>query len=183
MAKVKKEIPKYTVIKDTREQQGYYFAPYDVCAGMVDRKLDTGDYTIDGLEGNVCIERKASPEELAINLGQKKHAFLKEIERMKDFKHKYLILEFSAEDLMKFPQESRIPKDRLPDKNKTESNNEKKEKRKVIITGKYMMKCLMEFQLYDDIHVLFCGDKHNAFLTLSSLFKRIHEMYTIGRKK
>ena len=51
------------------------------------------------------------------------------------------------------------------------------------ITGKYMLKCLMEFQLYNNVHVLFCGNKHNAFLTVSSILKRVNEMYTIGRKK
>jgi hypothetical protein len=51
------------------------------------------------------------------------------------------------------------------------------------ITGKYMLKCLIEFELYNDVHVLFCGDRRNAFLAVSSIFKRINEIYTIGRKK
>ena len=45
-----------------------------------------------------------------------------------------------------------------------------------------MLKCLIEFELYNDVHVLFCNDKHTAFLAVSSIFKRINEMYTIGRK-
>ena len=84
MAKYKKA-PSFTVIRDTREQEGYYFSEYDTCAGMIDQKLDTGDYSIVGMEEKICIERKGSVEELAINLGQKKHAFLNEIERMTDF--------------------------------------------------------------------------------------------------
>ena len=87
--------PNFYVIKDTREQDGYYFSKYGNCLGMVEEKLDTGDYAIQGLEDKVCVERKGWVEELAINLGQKKHAFLNEIERMKDFPHKFLILEFS----------------------------------------------------------------------------------------
>ena len=75
--------PKYTVIRDTREQEGYYFSEYDLCLGMIDQKLDTGDYSIVGLEDKICVERKGCVEELAINLGQKKHTFLREIERMK----------------------------------------------------------------------------------------------------
>lgn len=165
---VYKIAPPFTVIKDTREQDGYYFSAFNTCAGMIEHKLDTGDYTIQGLEDKICVERKGCVEELAVNLGQKKYAFLNEIDRMKVFPHKFLILEFSLEDLLKFPDETRIPI---------------KNKASLKITGKYMIKCLMEFALYNNVQVLFCGDKHNAFLAVSSLFKRINEMYTIGRKK
>ena len=158
----KKRIPNFTVIKDTREQEGYHFSKYDKCEGMVERKLDTGDYSIEGLEERICVERKASPEELATNLGQKKHAFMNEIERMKPFRHKFILLEFSLQDLVDFPEGSRIPES---------------QKAKVKISGKYMLKMLMEFQLKHNIHVVFCGNKYNAFLTLTSLFKRINEMY------
>ena len=160
--------PYFFVIKDTREQEGYYFGKYNTCAGMVERKLDTGDYSIEGLEDKICVERKGCVEELAQNLGQKKHAFLNEVERMKPFPHKFMVLEFSLEDLINFPENSRIPE---------------KKKASVKITGKYLLKCLLEFQLHDGIHVLFCGNKHNAFLAVSSIFKRVNEMYTTGRKK
>lgn len=160
--------PQYVVIKDTREQEGYFFNEFNTCKGMVERKLDTGDYSIEGLEDKICIERKGCIEELAVNLGQKKHAFLDEIERMKTFDHKFLILEFALEDLLKFPDESRIP-----DKNKSSLK----------ITGKYILKCLMEFQIYDGIQVVFCGNKHNAFLLVSSLLKRLNEKYTTGKLK
>ena len=160
--------PDFYVIKDTREQDGYYFSQYGNCLGMVEQKLDTGDYAVQGLEDKVCVERKGCVEELAINLGQKKHAFLNEVDRMKEFPHKFLVLEFSLQDLVDFPENSRIPE---------------KKKAFVKITGKYMLKCLMEFQLHDGVHVLFCGNKHNAFLTVSSILKRVNEMYTVGRKK
>jgi hypothetical protein len=160
--------PSYTVIKDTREQEGYFFNEFNTCKGMVEQKLDTGDYSILGLEDKICIERKGCIEELAVNLGQKKHAFLDEIERMKTFDHKFIILEFSLEDLLKFPDDTRIP-------NKNKSSMK--------ITGKYILKCLMEFQIYDQIQIVFCGNKHNAFLLVSSLLKRLNEKYTTGRLK
>ena len=163
-----KKAPDFTVIKDTREQEGYYFSKYNKCAGMVERKLDTGDYSLEGMEDKICIERKGCVEELAMNLGQKKHAFMNEIGRMEEFPHKFIILEFTLEDLVDFPENTRIPE---------------KQKSKIKITGKYMMKCLMEFQLHNNIHIIFCGDKHNAFLTVSSILKRVNEMYTVGRKK
>ena len=159
-----KNAPKFTVIKDTREQEGYFFKEYDKCAGMVERKLDTGDYSIEGMEDKICIERKGCVEELAQNLGKKKHAFINEIERMKSFPHKFIVLEFSLEDLVDFPENSRIPE---------------AQKKTLRITGKYMLKCLMEFQLKDNIHVVFCGSKYNSLLTLSIIFKRVNEMYNL----
>ena len=54
-----KKAPPYTVIKDTREQDGYTFTAfsgrYHKCDGMIVRKLDTGDYSLEGLEEKVCM--------------------------------------------------------------------------------------------------------------------------------
>ena len=118
-----KTAPDFTVIKDTREQDGYYFSKFNTCAGMIEHKLDTGDYSIEGMEDKICIERKGCVEELAQNLGSKKQTFLREIERMESFPHKYMILEFGLEDLIKFPKETRIPI---------------KNKSSVKITGRYL---------------------------------------------
>ena len=81
--------PPYTVIKDTREQEGHGYTfekfngRYTSCEGMIVQKLDTGDYTLVGLEDKLCIERKGRISELAINLGKDKTRFMKEIARMK----------------------------------------------------------------------------------------------------
>lgn len=163
--------PPYTVIKDTREQDGYTFEPFDgrytSCKGMVVRKLDTGDYSLEGLEDKLCIERKGRISELAVNLGKDKARFMREIERMKDFPYKFLILEFSLEDLMKFPVDSDIPEEKW---------------KSMKITNKYILKMLVEFQLYDGIHVIFCGSKKNAKFVINSILKRVNEFYSIGRK-
>ena len=171
MAKYKKATA-YTVIKDSREQEGYTFTPfsgrYHTCTGMVVKKLDTGDYSLEGLEDKICIERKASVSELAINLGKDKKRFMAEVERMKEFPHKFLVLEFSLTDLMNFPEGSDIPE---------------KKWSSIVITNKYLLKMLIEFQMYDDIHVIFCDSKAKAKLIVSSILKRVNEQYTIGRKK
>ena len=157
-----KKETEYEIIKDTREQEGYYFKPFGACTGMSVEKLDTGDYAIRGLEEYCCVERKGCVEELALNLGQGKDRFYREIDRMQEFKHKFLILEFTQQELMKFPDDSRVPI---------------KNQAAVKITGRYMLKCLVELQLYHDIHVIFCGDKYHGFLMVSSILKRINEEY------
>jgi len=165
MAKYK-VAPKYTVIRDSREQEGHFFGNFNRCEGTVVEKLDTGDYTVLGLEDKLCIERKSSVEEIAVNLGKGKYAFYNEIERMMEFPHKYLVLEFSVEDVMGFPENSRVPYEKRKD---------------VKISAKYIMKCLVEFQVFNDIHVVFCGSRRRAFDYMSSVFKRINEKYTTGR--
>ena len=164
--------PPYTVIKDTREQDGYTFEPFDgrytSCKGMVVRKLDTGDYSLEGLEDKLCIERKGRISELAINLGKDKARFMREIDRMTDFDFKFLILEFSLEDLMKFPVDSDIPEEKW---------------KSMKVSNKYILKMLVEFQLFNNIHVVFAGNKRNAKFAINSILKRVNEFYSIGRKK
>jgi len=164
MAKSKE--PHFTVIKDTREQKGHHFDEdaKNRCAGMVVQTMKTGDYTLLGFEDKLCIERKASVEELSINLGKESRPFRREIDRMAEFPHRFLILEFDLEDIMEFPNHktSRIPMA----KRKT-----------VTISGKYILKCLAEFQLHYNIHVVFCGNKSRAFSNIMNIFKRINEMY------
>lgn len=157
-----KHAPEYTVIVDTREQEGYFFKKFDKCKGAIRQKLDTGDYSIQGLEDKLCIERKGSIEELAINLGYKKATFYREIDRMKTYNDRFIVLEFSLDDLIKYPDKSRIPEEYRD---------------KVKITGKYMLRCLMEFQVNDGINVVFCGNKENSFYFVGSLLKRINEKY------
>ena len=156
---------KYTVIKDTREQDGWFFSPYDKCAGMEVGTLHTGDYAMKGFEDVVCIERKASVSEIAMNLGRKKKPFQEEMERMRDFQFSFLILEFDMADVLKYPEGSKVPK---------------AARSKVRVTGKYLLKCLMEFQIWYDTKILFCGNKDDAFLVTNSIFKRLSELFQEG---
>ena len=157
----------FTIIKDTREQDGYTFEPsssrYHTCKGMINRKLDTGDYSIEGLEDKLCIERKASVVEFANNIGHDTVRFTKEIERMKEFPHRFIILEFSLSDVMNFPEGSNIPE---------------QDWGKLKITNKFMLRKIMEFQMQHDIHVLFCDCKKHAKWAVLSILKRVNELYT-----
>ena len=164
--------PAYTVIKDTREQDGYTFESftgrYTSCNGMVVEKLDTGDYSLKGLEDRLCIERKGRISELAINLGKDKARFMREIERMAEFEFRFLVLEFSLDDVLKFPEGADIP-----DRNMA----------KVRITGKYILKMLIEIQMDYNIPIYFCDDKRNAKYLINSIFKRVNERCSLGEDK
>ena len=158
----KTKAPNYTVIQDTREQDGWWFTEYDKCDGMEVGTLTTGDYTIKGFEDVVCVERKGSTSEIAMNLGRKKAPFQAEVERMKDYSFAFIVCEFSMDDLLQYPEKSRVPR---------------AARSQVKVTGKYLLKCLLEIQVCYNVRVLLCGNKNNAFVVCNSLFKRLNEMF------
>ncbi len=104
-----KRLPAITIIKDTREQKGWFFEEEPKKSGKVqilgtiDQKLDAGDYSIVGLEHIVSIERKNSFCELFLNHSpvSNKERFEREMERFQEVKHKYLLIESSlSNDIM-----------------------------------------------------------------------------------
>ena len=127
------KIPNYTVLKDTREQSGWTFQEYDKCSGMELSTLHTGDYTIKGFEEVVCIERKASTLEIAGNLGKNKNRFHNEMKRMQEFPFAFLVLEFSASDLINYPCNVKLSR---------------QQKSRIRVTGKYLLKSILEFQIW-----------------------------------
>ena len=131
----------------------------------------------------VCIERKASVSEISMNLGRKKQAFFNEMDRMKDFHFRYLLLEFSASDVINYPM-SLLDED---DKVKYEMYKSGQIKKPIgkrfdivdqtKLSGKYLMKSLMEISIRRDINVIFCDSKYNAFIICNSIFKRLNELF------
>jgi hypothetical protein len=95
-------LPTYTIIRDTREQEGHgwTFTAHHPdrrppnCDGMVVDTLRTGDYSIVGYTDVLAIERKANFAELWGNYSSaKRKAFEAEMERMSKIKHPYIIIE------------------------------------------------------------------------------------------
>src|SRR5688572_1939018 len=97
----------FNVLRDTREQCGWIFSRSKAISLVIDSKLETGDYTIAGLEDKLCIERKASTAEIANNICEKR--FFAELDRMLIFPHRFIICEFSFKDVLDFPKNSGIP--------------------------------------------------------------------------
>ena len=87
-------IRKRVILCDDREKNGWdsdYLGPgFEV----IRKRLDTGDYTIKGMEHLVCIEKKSSWQEIAMNIGSKRNLvnFKKELERMGDFPIRFLVI-------------------------------------------------------------------------------------------
>jgi len=84
------------IIHDDREKRRYWDAKYLGKDFKVTRtRLETGDYTIKGMEELLAIERKASWAELAGNIGTrpKRENFIAELRRMRKFPYRILVVE------------------------------------------------------------------------------------------
>lgn len=142
----------FTVIIDTREQQPWSFNEHSVA----NRKLDTGDYSIEGLEHILCIERKKSASEFANNIVESR--FKDVVMRMSQLKYSFLLLEFNLQDLLVYPIGSTVPK-RIWNKIK--------------ITPAFLLKNIIELQINHNIIVYFCGGSDNAEKMADYILKKI----------
>lgn len=157
-----KKTSKFTAIRDTREKEGHgwWFDENAYCEGTINTKLDVGDYSIQGLEHLLCIERKKSVSEFAVNCGQKR--FHKELDRMTTFQHSFLLFEFSWSDIERYPQGSDIPKPKW---------------KFLKIKHNYMMSIITKAQLEQGIHVIACGDKRRAEEVAFRIMRKAYELY------
>lgn len=146
----------FTIIIDTREQIPWEFGYHNTAK----QKLDTGDYSIEGFESIIAIERKKSVSELATNLSESR--FNDVLQRLSTIKHPYMVFEFDLDEVYSFPVGSDIPK-KLWDK--------------LRVSGNYIVKRLIEIQLEYGIQIVFCGDPDNAERFVVSIMKRIYERY------
>lgn len=146
----------FTIIVDTREQLPWEFGNHTTSR----TKLDTADYSIEGLEHLLAIERKQSVSEVATNITEKRFpAFL---ERMSEIPHKFMLFEFDLEDVYNFPIGSEIPKSKW-DKLKVKNN--------------YILKQISLFHIKYGIHTMFCGDSDNAEKMAVRIMRTIYEKY------
>lgn len=82
---------KITIIEDSREQRPLSFDGFRgvevICQG-----LKTGDYSIKGYENQICFERKSVADLVGTLIGGHER-FLREMERMRDYEARYILVE------------------------------------------------------------------------------------------
>jgi len=153
---------KFTIIRDTREKggHGWNFQPDPYCEGTVTAKLDTGDYSIQGLENILCIERKMSVDEFANNCVTKRwQACMK---RMSEFPHAYILFEFAQYDVDHYPSSAKVP-DRV--------------RKKLRVPAKYIQKVINTAKNDYGIYVLFCNDKRGAEEMAYKIMRKAYDHY------
>lgn len=148
----------FHVIRDTREQKnnGWIFDADKVCSGTTTRKLDTGDYSLEGKEELFVIERKGSLPEWAHNLNEKR--FEQEMERLEQFKWPFIVLEFTVEDLLNWPNNCGLPADKI---------------KEVRTSSFFLLRRVCELEMKYKTKIIFAGNKGKE--VAFSLFKRVME--------
>lgn len=134
------------IIRDTREKEnhGWSFSSYG--ATIIERKLEIGDYCVEGYENVLFIDRKASPSEIAHNLSKEDSPrFHRELAKAAKLPYRYLIFEFTLDNLLGFPKNTNLQK-----------------KTKIRTNGKYLCMLLNQIETKYDIEIIFCSCKEEA---------------------
>lgn len=123
--------------------------------------LTTGDYTVEGLEEILVIERKRSTGEISLNLGRLAKQFEAELQRMQEFRFSYLICEFSSDDLAIFPKKSGIPKRMW---------------KSLRMNGIFMLKRLNDWCEKYGVELIFCNNRTEAEKVASDIINEIKQV-------
>lgn len=135
------------VIIDKREKNPWHFENFER------QTLDTGDYTTERIlnyekthsKKLLRIERKASTLEIAQNLGSDFVRFEKCIERLSHYDRAILMLEFSFNELVRFPKKQRVY---VP--------------RRVRMRGPYMKSQMEYLENIYEIEIIYTSSKEEA---------------------
>lgn len=98
-------LEKPVILCDSREQQPLNFDDCKEFGAIICKKLDTGDYSLQGLENYIAIERKKDCNELYSNFYSskaKKRFFSKNgvAERLSKIKHRFIVIESTLDEVL-----------------------------------------------------------------------------------
>ncbi len=93
------------ILIDNREQLPYFFKGYPVEVKTC--HLKTGDYSIEGYEAKITVERK-SKQDLYMSLGRERDRFEAEFQRLREFEYAALVIESSLSGLLVPPARSQM---------------------------------------------------------------------------
>ena len=148
------------IIRDTREKIGYWdFSCYSQCEGQLVECVKAGDYTIQGMEHLIRIERKRNSAELANNTGKEWDRFKREFEKLKDIPHKYCICEFTLDTLLDFPKKSGLPWKIIT---------------KIRMNGKFILHRCNQLEEISGVKFIFCENKEEAEQTAVELLYDVY---------
>ena len=149
---------KFRIIRDTREQKGkgWEFRASANCSGMERKKLDVGDYAIEGMEDVIMVERKTFGD-LWVTLSIQKNyeRFLREIERAKNHRIKFLVIEAKLSDIDGGYGFSKVKPGNIHAK-------------------------LVSLQVKHNVHVVFAGRQDVARKWVRSLFAKLYRYRESG---
>jgi hypothetical protein len=137
------------------------FSFYDEVDKTIHKHLETADYSIEGMENVVVIERKRNSGEIGHNIGLEKTRFENELDRMSTIRYSHLVCEFSIEDILIYPKNSGIPQHKW---------------KYLRVNGKFILKTLSEYESKYGIQVHYCGNAEAACAKAVELFNYAYKM-------
>ena len=145
-----KKLP--TLIIDSRERQPLDISDDPDFEGSITQKLDAGDYSLVGLESIIAIERKASCDELWMNLSSKRgrERLKREMERFKKIKHRFIIVEQDYGEIV--------------DPSSYYVNKAGRNKFSPYMPVSVIMRELIDYMTSFDVHVIFAGTKARSLI-------------------
>jgi len=155
------EKERFTVIVDTREKKPFWDDDQDIFYTK-SQKLDTGDYTIEEMSDLLIIERKKSVGELYANFTSERVRFYKEVERMKAFPLRFIIVEATWADVVNPFSYRTTPKRR-------------------VAAAAIVRSSLFNLMVDHGVHVMLAGDR--AKYVTKHLLAKMYEYYKKGKYK
>lgn len=155
-----------TLYADSREKNPFDLVDGKLIISQEVKKLDTGDYTcLEFPDDWLCLERKASVSELYGCLTNQRTRFEKEIERMRSYKHKFIVIEAEAQDIL---DPYSYPWLRKMDSKRAWAQQS--------VAAKIIRSSLLGWALRDNIHFLFVGSNRiQSKPWLISIFDRVYK--------
>jgi len=151
-------INQFTVLIDSREKHPLEFdSDYILNTKII--KLSTGDYTIENLEDILCIERKNSINEFYSSCSEAR--FERELERMKTYKYRFLVLECSLAEVFDVPYSLGL---------------RPKQTEMCKLKPKYLLMRISEIQVNHGVHVVFAETREGVTTVITNIMKRVHEL-------
>jgi ERCC4-type nuclease len=156
---------KPTLLVDSREKHYWDFECDDAFDKVEYRKLDAGDYSIEGLEDVIVIERKATIDELFNNFTKDKKRIAAEFDRLEDHPFKFIVIEETCDDIMN-PHKYYINKKGI---------NTQSPKMPVAVVTSNLTKLMLE----RNVHVIFGGLRAQAMAR--GILLHAYDLYRKGQ--
>lgn len=134
------------VVVDTREQQGYEFNPERVT--VVRRALPAGDYSLEGHEASVAVERK-SLEDFVSTVIRDRERFHRELNKLQSYQASCIVVEANLRDVLEGCYRSRAHPNAI-------------------------LGAILSIVVDFGVPVYFCSDRQAACLFVESFLSRYH---------
>jgi len=153
------------LIVDSREKTPWDFEGDDAFAGVLHTKLDGGDYSIQGMEDILVVERKATVDELFVNFTKDRERIQAEFERLRNHKFRIFVIEETCDDVLN-PFKYYVNKKGI---------NKKSHKMPVAVVASNLTNLMLEY----NVHIIFGGSRAQAMVR--GILLRAWELHQAGK--